>query len=313
MDTAIATRNTAALATSTKTALVDAFLRGRKQTTIDAYAHDLEDFAAFDGASSSTEAAERLVSLPHGEANAIALGYRSSLIERKLSPATINRRLAALRSLVKLGRTLGLVAWTLEVESVKSEKYRDTRGPSDELVTKLIQALRTRIDAKGRRDEAIIRCLYDLALRRGEVASLDLEHLDLVGGTVAILGKGRTQRETLTLPASTKTALEAWLQVRGNEAGPLFVALDRSSHGGRLTGDGVWHVVSELGADLGVKLRPHGLRHSAITKALDLTHGDVRKVQRFSRHKDLRVLTVYDDARQDLAGEVASLVSGSMV
>ncbi len=48
---------------------------------------------------------------------------------RRPSANTINRRLTALRSLVKLGRTLGLVSFTLEVQSVKADPYRDTRGP----------------------------------------------------------------------------------------------------------------------------------------------------------------------------------------
>jgi len=52
------------------------------------------------------------------------------------------------------------------------------------------------------------------------------------------------------------------------------------------------------------------LRHAAITEALDITRGDVRAVQKFSRHRDLRTLTVYDDNRRDLAGEVAKLVAG---
>jgi integrase/recombinase XerC len=47
----------------------------------------------------------------------------------RLQAATINRRLAALRSLVKLTNTLGLVSWTLAVENVKAQAYRDTRGP----------------------------------------------------------------------------------------------------------------------------------------------------------------------------------------
>ena len=57
--------------------------------------------------------------------------------------------------------------------------------------------------------------------------------------------------------------------------------------------------------------RPHGLRHAAITEALNLTKGDVRRVQRFSRHKDVRVLNRYDDNREDLGGEVARLVSAT--
>jgi integrase/recombinase XerC len=33
-------------------------------------------------------------------------------------------------------------------------------------------------------------------------------------------------------------------------------------------------------------------------------------VQRFSRHRDVRVLERYDDNRKDLAGDVARLVAG---
>jgi integrase/recombinase XerC len=54
--------------------------------------------------------------------------------------------------------------------------------------------------------------------------------------------------------------------------------------------------------------RPHGLRHEAITSALDATNGNVRAVQRFSGHSDLNTLTRYDDNRQDLGGQVAELL-----
>ena len=47
-----------------------------------------------------------------------------------------------------------------------------------------------------------------------------------------------------------------------------------------------------------------------MTDALDATGGDVRMVQRFSRHRDLRTLTIYDDNRLDLGGDVARLVAG---
>jgi integrase/recombinase XerC len=70
-------------------------------------------------------------------------------------------------------------------------------------------------------------------------------------------------------------------------------------------------LVADLGRRVGLKARPHGLRHASITDALDLTRGDVRAVQRFSRHADLRTLTMYDDARHDLGGDVAKLVSNA--
>lgn len=291
--------------------LVEAFLSGRNARTLDAYGRDLEDFRLFVGAASTQEAAETLLRHGHGAANALALSYRASLVERKLAAATVNRRLAALRSMVKLARTLGVVPWTLEVEGVKAEAYRDTKGPGRGGVHRMLERLEARLDEKGRRDRALLRCLFDLALRRGEVVSLDLEHVDMAAGTVSVLGKGRTGRTALTLPEVTKAALASWLEVRGSDAGALFVSLDHANRGHRLTGRALYKIVRELGEDLDLRVRPHGLRHAAITEALELTGGNVRAVQRFSRHRDLRVLTVYDDNRADLAGKVASLVSAT--
>jgi integrase/recombinase XerC len=100
------------------------------------------------------------------------------------------------------------------------------------------------------------------------------------------------------------------LAARGTESGPLFVNFDlagktRTPHRLRR----LFHV-RELGTKAGLTVRPHGFRHLAITSALDRTKGDVRAVQKFSRHKDVRVLNTYDDNRQDLAGDVARLVAG---
>ena len=120
------------LSSITQPHLVASFLSGRNGTTLRAYRRDLEDFRAFVGASTIDEAAKVLLSHSHGEANALTLAYKTSLMDRGLQPATINRRLASLRSLVKLARTLGMVSWYLEIENVRSEAYRDTRGPGKE-------------------------------------------------------------------------------------------------------------------------------------------------------------------------------------
>ena len=289
--------------------LLRAFWSGRNPRTLAAYQQDWADFCTFLGVSDSSEAAIRLISLSGGEANATALYYQSHLMERGLAAATVNRRLAALRSLVKLARTLGLVNWTLEIASLKSCSYRDTRGPGSRGVSLLVQTAKSRSDAKGTRDTAILRLLYDLGLRRGEAVNLDLADLDSEAGTLAVIGKGRTERESLTLPEPTQAALKSWISARGTEPGPLFTNFDRAGKGKRLTGRSVERIVKRLGKEAGVAARPHGLRHAAITEALDLTRGDVRAVQRFSRHRDLRTLTIYDDNRRDMGGEVAKLVA----
>jgi integrase/recombinase XerC len=299
------------LGVATSAPVVDlsaAFLSGRNARTLLAYRKDLEDFQAFTGAPSIQAAGVILTSQGSGPANALALTYRVHLQERGLAPKTINRRLSALRSMVKLGRVLGVVSWSLEVEGIKDAPYRDTRGCGVEGFRKMLELVDGETDPKSLRDRAILRLLFGMVLRRGEVCSLDLCHLDLEGGRLSIMGKGRTQRESLTIPPKVLESLKAWVSVRGEKEGPLFPALDRGHAGHRLDGSAVYKMVSELGKAVGLVVRPHGLRHAGITAALDATNGNTRTVQRFSRHKKLETLSLYDDARQDLAGEVARLV-----
>ena len=301
-----------AVAPRAREGLVALFLSGRSARTLQAYRDDVEDYRAFVGAPTLDAAAACLLESGQGGANAAVLAYRAHLLERGLAPATVNRRLAALRSLVKLARTLGLVPWTLDVPAVRSEGYRDTRGPGVDGVRRLLGALADRQDAKGLRDRVIVRLLYDLALRRAEVVRLDVEDVDLAAGTVAVLGKGRREKLVRTLPDATRAALAAWLAVRGTAPGPLLVNADRARKAPGLTSTSVYRIVRALGASVGLTVRPHGLRHAAITAALELSGGDVRKVQRFSRHSDVRVLQRYDDNREDLSGEVARAVAATL-
>jgi integrase/recombinase XerC len=118
--------------------------------------------------------------------------------------------------------------------------------------------------------------LYTLGLRRAEAVGLDIADVDLAGGAVLVLGKG-----------------------------PLFVALDRASKGHRLTGSAVYGIVRRLGEAAGVRARPHGLRHAAISRLLDLTNGNVRAVQKFSRHASVQTVLRYDDNRADAGGGLA--------
>ena len=294
-----------------------AFLAGRNPRTLLAYDRDLRDFARFLAAPDARAAVELLMNLPHGQANAtVLLGYKAHLVNRGLKSATIARRLAALRSVVKMARTVGRIAWALDVERPKTEPYRDTAGPGDAGWRAMLSLAKQDVEtgrSKAVRDLAIIRLLHDLGLRRGELVALDLADVDLETGTVAVVGKGRTEAVRLTLPDPTRDALAHWMTMRGLDPGPLFVRLDRAADGpSRLTDTAVFLVVRDLGRKAGLSrpTRPHALRHQGITKALDVTNGDVRTVQRFSRHADTRTLLLYDDRRRDLAGDVAKLVAG---
>jgi integrase/recombinase XerC len=289
--------------------VVTTFLKGRSANTKRAYTHDLDSFRLFLGVDTLETAAAFLLSLHAGKAHALALSYQSHLKEKNKSVATINRHLSCLSALVALAQRVGLVTFELRLKALPEQPYRDTRGPGHEGFVKMLTALQNRTDQKGTRDRALLRLLFDLALRRNEVLSLNREHLDMEKGTLSVLGKGKTQRLSMTLPLPTREALRAWLQHRGDQEGPLFHGFDPGRLAERLSGHGLYKIVQELGKKVGVNVRPHGLRHAAITYALDKTNGDVRRVQKFSRHADLKTLCKYDDARHDVAGEIAELVS----
>lgn len=298
---------------SPATRLVDAWLDGRSPETMRAYRADLQALAAFLGAASAELAVQAFLALPAGGANERALAWRSAMVAAALSPATINRRLAALRSVVKLGRTLGMVSWSIEIGNVKVEAYRDTRGPGEDGYRKLLAAIPGDTTA-GLRDRAIVRLLYERVLRRGEVCRLSLGSISADGSRITIRGKGRTQDEVLRIAAPTAEAIRLWRAVRpgpaDDPAAPLLVSLSTGSRGHRLTGESVRRIVHRAAERAGLKCWPHALRHAGITSALDRTQGDVRKVMTFSRHKRLDTLMIYDDHRRDDAGGIADLVAG---
>ena len=86
----------------------------------------------------------------------------------------------------------------------------------------------------------------------------------------------------------------------------------RQVNGKRLTCDGLYYVVKDLGTKTGQKVRPHGLRHTSISEAVRKTQSigmDVTKVLKFSRHKNLNTLQIYIDAVEGAQGEIAELVA----
>ncbi len=272
------------------------------------YRRDIENFLADLG----TELGKFLTLDRHG-AYALVSRYKGELITKGLKSATINRRLSAIKSLISYAYNCGHCEFMLE--AVKSEKlsaYRDTSGIDPEAFKRVLGGI-DRTSLKGIRDYALMMLLWSNALRRSEVSKASIADFDPVAKTLRIFGKGRgNNSEIVSLGTGTVTAIMAWLSARG-EHDPdkaLFVSVNAGYRDGRLCTQAIYNIVSDRCQDAGISkvMSPHRVRHSSITAALEATGGDVRRVQKLSRHSSLNTLLIYDDNRKNHQGEVTDLL-----
>ena len=289
-----------------KANVVEMLLNDKRSTsTKRAYAADLEDF--FGGA--TVEKVDAFLSLATVEMNYQVTLFKSRLIGEGKSEATVNRRLAAVKSLVKFSRMIGATAGEVGVAGEKVKAYRDTKGVGVDGMKDILSVI-DRSTAGGKRDYAIMRLFWENALRRGEIEKLDLS--DFNGTRLSILGKGRgTQKEWIELSPKAIDALNEWIAVRDTQPGALFVSLDNRTAGHRLTGKSLERIVSRYAEAAGIerKVSPHRLRHTSITAALEELNGDTRAVQTFSRHAKIETLMIYDDHRKNYQGKATSALS----
>ena len=240
------------------------------------------------------------------------------LVDLGRSAATVNLRLSAVRALIDLAHKFrnpdgSLMCATDSknlVKSMKAEAYRDTRGPGMANVHKLL-ALPDRTTLIGRRDFALLWLLADNGLRRFEICGLQVQHFEMGGRRLSILGKRRDSREWVTLDQDTLDAIQEYLAAAGHRDGALFrnCAVRASVKGMALREDGLDDIMRRYGKQIGLpNLSCHKFRHFAITALLDATGGDMRRVQKFSRHKNLNILGIYDDNREDHQGALSVML-----
>jgi integrase/recombinase XerC len=312
----IAPSENAFLVTNEERDLVAELLADKRSVnTRRAYAKDLKDFfVTLTGLEPTPTLVSQFLGMQRFNAIGLVLRYKQHLIEKGLKEATINRRLAAVKSLVNYARKIGRCEWSLEdISAERVKAYRDTTGISPEVFKKML-AIPDRNTLIGLRNYAILRLLWDNALRRSEISQADIKDLDLESSTLWILGKGvGTSKEAVKLDPKTMKALLDWLQARQtiNVNQPLFITLDSHTYGARLSGNAIYELTRAIANTAGISkiMSPHRVRHSSITAALEVSGGNVRKVQRLSRHAKLDTLMIYDDNRQNLQGEISGLLA----
>lgn len=285
-------------------------LMGSKaKNTILAYRRDLKQFAAWLGVADGGEAVRVLLTCRAVKANQLVFGWLHSMSEAGLSTATRTRRLATVRVVVETARKMELVTWSISEKSPNVEKVRDVRGPTPEQFASMLAACDR--SALGLRNRVVLLLMGGLALRRVEVARLRLKDYDRDRMTLRVLGK-RNKISYITLRQQRfVAALEMWIadaKIADLEA-PLVHSF--TEPGKPINLHGLNYIVMQIGKRAGVSVRPHGLRHMAITQSLD-GYG-IRDVQKFSRHSDVRMVEVYDDNKKDVAGDITKTVLDSLM
>jgi integrase/recombinase XerC len=284
------------------------------------YVKAIENFCQFAYSGTATpETISKFLDLDRYAAIEMVLRYRRHSIDKKLAPSTINVRLAAIKSLVDMARKLGKTTIDLgDIESIPSESYRDTRGISIEQFKSMLEAIDPSTPI-GVRDYAIMLLFWGNALRRGEIASANIEDFLPQQQKLTILGKGKRAKVAIDLTDSVSYALEEWLNFHPyNSPGqPLITSLSHNCYGARIAGDSIYRIVQGYAEAAGIERRvsPHRLRHSSITAFLDASGGNLRAAQALSRHRNQNTLNLYDDHRRQeqkgASGMLEDLLTGN--
>jgi site-specific recombinase XerD len=211
---------------------------------------------------------------------------------RLAKPATVRARFSALRRFFN---------WAVDEEEITHSPMARMHGPkveepppavlSEDEQRRLLDACRGQ-DFEDRRDAALLRLMLDAGLRRGEVAGIKVEDLDLSAQVVKILGKGG--RPGLAFfGAKTARDLDRYLRLRARHrlasTPDLWLAQK-----GTLTGDGIHHLVQRRARVAGIDrpIHPHLTRHSW-AHAMKAAGASDEDVMTLGRWRDRKVMARY--------------------
>lgn len=276
--------------------------RGLSRNTLQAYRSDLLQFGEFlrrrevsPLQAQHGDLAAFLSELATGTTSAPGEGGEQRAPRRAVSPATLRRKAACLRSFYRHQRREGAIAHdpTAELRSPRRTQRLPaalTRGE----VTRLLGEPRG-TDPLAMRDRALLELMYACGLRASEATGMQLSDIDLDEGVLRARGKGAKER-IVPIGSSAIAATRAYLQ-RGR---PALVGVQVQSRllvnvrGGALTRQGLYKIVQGHARRAGLerKMSPHTLRHTFATHLL-AGGCDLRSLQEMLGHSDLATTQVY--------------------
>ena len=241
----------------------------RAPKTVDAYRRDLKALAVWLGRPVGKVTTEQLEQ------------YLAELRAAGLSPATIARRVAAIRSFFRHQTLLGTRSDNPAAELDLPRRRRTlprTLSPAE--AERLVEAANG-VTPRALRDRALVELLYGAGLRVSEAVGLQKSSVDLDARLVRCIGKGSKER---MVPLG-----RPFLDSRHRPE--LFL----NAKGGGLTRAGAFLILRRLAATAGLepeRVHPHLLRHSFATHLLE-GGADLRSVQEMLGHSDLATTELY--------------------
>jgi integrase len=238
---------------------------------------------------------------------------RSLLMEwradmESLSPSTINVRLSAVRKMIGEARKNGMLgaeeaATLTDVPNIRQKGTRLGNWLTREQAKELL-AVPDRSSLKGKRDFVILALLVGCALRRNELAELDVATIQQREGRWVLAdldGKGRRIR-TVAIPIWVKQGINAWMTAAGIEDGRLLRSVSKSGkiNGETLSDWAVWSVVEQSSKQIGIEhFGAHDLRRTC-AKLCRKNGGDLEQIKFLLGHSSIQTTERYLGSEQDI-------------
>ncbi|MCI8610258.1 MAG: tyrosine recombinase [Firmicutes bacterium] len=255
--------------------------------TVEAYKRDVYGFAEF--------VKQRGIEAPEEAANAEVVAYLMLLKQEGKAKATVNRKLASIRTWFGFLMEQGLVNQNPAV-NIKSPKIE--RKEVVYLTQEEIERLMTTPDntPKGIRDKAILELMYATGIRASELISLELDEVNVRMGFVTCMGD-HVKARIIPIGRIGRKALEAYLEPYRSELlerKPEERALFVNYVGNPITRQGLWKILKEYGekAQLSQSLTPQVLRNSFAVHMLQ-NGADLKSLQELLGHEDISATQIY--------------------
>jgi site-specific recombinase XerD len=246
--------------------------KGRSECTIRAYKQDLRSFSAwFEEQNGCTFEPGLLTGVD-------IRAYKNWAIEeRRLKPASFNRRLNCLRALIRWAMSIGYLNYDPSKDiKLYDEEELPPRWLTKQEFNRFMRTVEVAVNSAGSpafhaqavRDWAMINLMAYAGLRVSEVAGLLMSDMILgarSGKVVVWSGKGTKKRE-IPLCNEARIAVSAWLEIRGNRLGKLFTA--KGSNNGVSMRE-IQNRVTEFSRSSGVDCTSHELRHTFAKRLSD--------------------------------------------